>query len=273
MTSPEPMTRQELLELAALDALGLLDRYEAALYTRSFHYASAPVQDEIVRLQAEIVSDESLLPLDEPDGSLRERVLRKVAEAIEREASEFAPLATIGRRRHSGPGETGGRLAFGASGQFWRAAAFVMTGAVVVLAYFSSEANRSSNEIARLALMSDTEQLAVVLGPMGRGFVIGDSQKIALRPEKAGDNFAGAVYVNETTNLAFVFFDGLKRTNNDDYTLRVVLEDDTTKNLQAFRSSGIFSGFRVANLSASLLASITRWEITDLTGAVILTSA
>ena len=81
MTSPEPMTRQELLELAALDALGLLDRYEAALYTRSFHYASAPVQDEIVRLQAEIVSDESLLPEEEPDDSLRERVLRKVAEA------------------------------------------------------------------------------------------------------------------------------------------------------------------------------------------------
>ncbi len=273
MTSPEPMTRQELLELAALDALGLLDRYEAALYTRSFHYASAPVQDEIVRLQAEIVSDESLLPLDEPDSSLRERVLRKVAEAIEREASEFAPLATIGRRRRHGPGETGGHLAFGASGQFWRAAAFVMAGAVVVLAYFSSEANRTSNEIARLALTNDTEQLAVVLGPMGRGFVVGDSQKIALRPKKTGDNVVGAVYVNETTKLAFVFFDGLKRTNSDDYTLRVVLEDGSNENLQTFRSSGIFSGFKVANLSASLLASITKWEITDLAGAVILTSA
>ncbi len=272
MTSPEPMTRQELLELAALDALGLLDRYEAALYTRSFHYASAPVQDEIVRLQAEIVSDESLLPEEEPDGSLRERVLRKVAEAIEREASEFAPLATIGRRRRHGPGESDRRSALAASGQFWRAAAFVMAGAVVVLAYFSSEANRSSNEMARLALMSDTEQLAVVLGPMGREFVIGDSQKIALRPAK-GDKLIGAVYVNDAINQAFVFFDGLKRTNSDDYTLRVVLEDGTTENLQAFRSSGFFSGFKVANLSASLLASITRWEITDLAGAVILTSA
>ena len=272
MTSPEPMTRQELLELAALDALGLLDRYEAALYTRSFHYASAPVQDEIVRLQAEIVSDESLLPEEEPDGSLRERVLRKVAEAIEREASEFAPLATIGRRRRHGPGESDGRLAFGASGQFWRAAAFVMAGAVVVLAYFSTEANRSSNEIARLAITNDTEQLAVVLGPMGRDFVVGDSEKTALRPANGG-KFIGAVYVNDAINQAFVFFDGLKRTNSDDYTLRVVLEDGTTKNLQAFRSSGIFSGFRVANLSASLLASIARWEITDLADAVILTSA
>ncbi len=47
MTSPEPMTRKELLELAALDVLGLLDEYEAAYYTRSFHHAPASVQDEI----------------------------------------------------------------------------------------------------------------------------------------------------------------------------------------------------------------------------------
>ncbi len=52
MTSPAPMSREELLELAALDALGLLDEYEAALYTRSFHHAPAAVQDEIKDLQA-----------------------------------------------------------------------------------------------------------------------------------------------------------------------------------------------------------------------------
>ena len=271
MTSPEPMTRQELLELAALDALGLLDRYEAALYTRSFHHASAPVQDEIVRLQAEIASDESLLPLDEPDGSLRERVLRKVAEAIESEASEFAPLATIGRRRR-GSSESNGRSSFGTSGPFWRAAAFILAGTVVVLAYFSSEASRNSSEIARLALSNDTEELAVVLGPMGRAFVIGDSQKIALHPAQGGKAI-GAVYVDDALNQVFVFFDGLPLTTGDDYTLRVVLEDDSTKDLQSFDSRGIFSGFKVANFSASVLASITRWEITDVAGAVILTSA
>ena len=41
------MTREELLELAALDAFGLLDDYEAALFTRSFHHAPVAVQDEI----------------------------------------------------------------------------------------------------------------------------------------------------------------------------------------------------------------------------------
>ena len=35
------MTTTELLELAALDALGLLDEYESAFYSRSFHHARA----------------------------------------------------------------------------------------------------------------------------------------------------------------------------------------------------------------------------------------
>ena len=70
MTSPEPMTRKELLELAALDVLGLLDEYEAAYYTRSFHHAPATVQDEIKRIQAEVASDESLLPGEEPESTV-----------------------------------------------------------------------------------------------------------------------------------------------------------------------------------------------------------
>ena len=43
MSVPNPMTREELLELSALDALGLLEEYEAALFTRSFHHAPAAV--------------------------------------------------------------------------------------------------------------------------------------------------------------------------------------------------------------------------------------
>jgi hypothetical protein len=93
------MTQRELLELAALDALGLLDDFEAAIYTRSYHDAPATVQDEIRRLQAEIATDQRLLPGDEPDPGLRERVLKTVAQAIERDESRLAPLATIGRRR------------------------------------------------------------------------------------------------------------------------------------------------------------------------------
>ena len=83
MTSVEPMTQRQLLELASLDALGLLDDIESTAYTRSFHHAPATVQDEVLRLQAEIASEHLLLPGEEPDPQLRERVLRAVADAIE----------------------------------------------------------------------------------------------------------------------------------------------------------------------------------------------
>ncbi len=62
MSPPTPMTREELIELAALDALGLLDEYESALFTRSFHHAPAAVQKEIKDLQAAVTADPSLLP-------------------------------------------------------------------------------------------------------------------------------------------------------------------------------------------------------------------
>ena len=55
------MTPQELLELAALDAFGLLDEHESRLYSESFHDAPAVVQDQIVRLQADLAADEALL--------------------------------------------------------------------------------------------------------------------------------------------------------------------------------------------------------------------
>ena len=67
MTSQTLLSREELLELAALDAFGLLDEYEAAIFSRSFHHAPAAVQDEVRQLQAEIAADPSLLPAVDPD--------------------------------------------------------------------------------------------------------------------------------------------------------------------------------------------------------------
>ena len=78
MTSPNPLTREDLLELAALDALDLLDEFDSAHYTRSFHDAPARVQDEIKQRQAELAADTTLLPEEGPTPSLRPRVLDAV---------------------------------------------------------------------------------------------------------------------------------------------------------------------------------------------------
>jgi hypothetical protein len=135
MTSPTPMSREELLELAALDAFGLLDEYEAALYTRSFHHATAAIQETITQFQAEITSDPQLLPDVEPGPELRDRVLEAVSKAIEAESVSLEPLALIGRGRRE-TRDASARIGIGVAGQFWRAATFVLAGALVVALYF-----------------------------------------------------------------------------------------------------------------------------------------
>src|SRR5688572_4394484 len=99
MNSSNPMSREELLESAALDAYGLLDEYEEALFTRSLHHATAAVQSEILELQAKLVSDPTFMSPEKPDPMLRDRVLNAVSSAIEHETAELEPLATIGRPR------------------------------------------------------------------------------------------------------------------------------------------------------------------------------
>src|SRR5262245_38253520 len=99
MSSPNPMTREELLESAALDAFGLLDEYETALFTRSFHHAPAAAQDEIIAMQADLVSDERLLPQRNTEQALGGRGLDAVALAIEQDSAHLDLLATIGRPR------------------------------------------------------------------------------------------------------------------------------------------------------------------------------
>ena len=273
MTAATSITIKELLELAALDAFGLLDEYEGALYTQSFHHAPATVQDDIKRLQAQIASDESLLPIDEPDPALRNRVLVAVAKAIEADSSKLAPLATIGRTRRTAP-ETAHRF-LSASGQFWRAASFVLTASLVATAYLWSVSYRDSQEIAMLALMNITdEKLTQLVGPTFTEFLKDSSAvRITLTPTKSGDPAWANVFVKEDGS-AFLLFEGLPRTEDGAYKLQVVDNGDIERVL-SFDGSGLtFGGVHVdaIGMTAAVLAAAT-WQITDLAGNVLLTSA
>ncbi len=271
MTVPEVMTRKlmrkELLELAALDVLGLLDEYEAATYTRSFADAPATVQDEVKRLQAEVASDPALLPDEEPDEALRRRVLEYVSEAVEREA---APLATIGRHRAS----AGGRAAAVPALHFWRAASFVLAAAGLAMAYLFTQAYQSSNELTKAALYNDAAMLDLLLEPSIKDFLLDDSTKIPLKPVGEFDGRAG-LYVNEEKSQVGILADRLPATKSEQYVLQVVTRGDgKLVQLQAFKSMGGMGGIRVLNVSSEVIASAAIWQIADLTtGAILFTSA
>src|SRR5262249_53868009 len=76
------MKTQELLELAALDALGLLDENERETFDRAFRAAPPALQAQIRREQTRIAGDDWLLPKVQRPIGLRARVLAAWREAV-----------------------------------------------------------------------------------------------------------------------------------------------------------------------------------------------
>ncbi len=272
MTFVEPMTPRELLELASLDAVGLLDTVEEAVFTRSFHDAPATVQDEVLRRQAEIANDLSLLPGDEPDPNLRERVLKAVAAAVERDEATLAPLARIGRRKSAAERETGSRIGHTGSGQFWRAASFVLAGVSLIMVYFLAVGAQSSRELYLAAINDDIKKLEVLLKPQPAQFLVDGSQKVPLSGIAGAVPFKASLYINDTSGEILILHD-LPRAKNHEYVLQVVGKDEVTQKLHAFGSSGIFGGITVKDVPLDLIAAAVRWQIAKLDGVVLLTSS
>jgi len=272
MNPANPMTREELLEAAALDAYGLLEDYEANLFTRSLLNAPPAIREEIIELQAALVIDESFLPDETPDPQLRQRVIDAVNHEIEVSTGDLAPLATIGpelttaERRKSG-----WRIGFG--GMAWRAATFMLTGAAIVLAYFGSVAQHQTNELTKYVMGIITkEQVRDLIGPDYLAFLGNpNSQSKVLRP--VDDTFPGmvTVYFHEGLEDCFVLGMGLPQSNNP-YTIRVVNTNGTASDMGSLRSDGSIVSLRLEQVAVASLATLT-WEITNSSGTVVLRSA
>lgn len=274
MTSLTAMTGQELLELAALDAFGLLDSFETERYTRSFHHAPAAVQDEIIRVQAELAGDARLLSPEEPDSSLRQRVLAAVAEAMERENSQFAPLATIGRRGRGAEG----RMALAGAGQFWRAAAFALAAMVAVVVYIWFQTDQSRQLTFDLA--SDRLTLAELKAMVGNKdfeLFLKNPNKVvkALRPvatDSAEFQGTATAFINAKSDEALVFCIGIPELGEPGvsatpYTLTMRFTDGTSKSL-SFDSNGGVSAVRIEGISGAKLVA-AHWEISGPHGVVL----
>lgn len=77
------MKTHELLELASLDALGLLDEHEREAFDVAFNAAPPAVQAQVRREQARISRADQFLPQVDPPVSLRAKVLAAVQQAME----------------------------------------------------------------------------------------------------------------------------------------------------------------------------------------------
>lgn len=89
-----PMKTQELIELAVLDAMGLLDEQEREAFDSAFAAAAPAIQAQVRREQTRLSVSEHLLPDVEPPAGLRAMVLEAVRKAM------ALPTTAGGRHRH-----------------------------------------------------------------------------------------------------------------------------------------------------------------------------
>jgi hypothetical protein len=284
MNSPELLRREELIEQASLDALGLLDAFEAAHYAKSFHAAPASVQEEIRQLQAEIATDASLLSDEEPPAGLRGRVMGAVMDSIEHETRELQPIATIGSRarRVAATGATATDIAgvvrdermniqyrsMQRSVAVWRAASVALAASLLGSFLWLNVITHEAMSIAQLAQGQATQaQLIEMLGSDYATFSGNKTMKIRSLAALAGQAGAAILYCDPKNGDGYLVGFGLAEVGT--YTIRSIADDGTSVVLGQMIGGARVTATRLARIDSTRLAH-SRIEVVDDKGRPIL---
>ncbi|TVQ61699.1 MAG: hypothetical protein EA378_08110 [Phycisphaerales bacterium] len=214
--STSQMTTADLIELAALDVLALLDPDEREAFERALASAGPAVQAQIRREQTRIAQLDTLLPEVDAPADLRARVIEAVrtasVDALEEE------LLSVRRLRHAA-GRTGAAmLPTRRVSPVWRASSIGFATAAVVFGAFIIWLQNSHSELERqMQSNAVIEAMVARAGSDAAAVLVGaDSIKRAL--VLAGDapapfdRASAAVWINQTTGDVVVYHQNLART-------------------------------------------------------------
>ncbi|RMD64523.1 MAG: hypothetical protein D6824_03890 [Planctomycetota bacterium] len=229
------MNTSELLELASLDALGLLDEEERRAFEQAFRHAPASIREQIRREQARLACDDSLLPPVQPPAGLKAKVLRRVREAIEAvrpSPASTGVLATLSSR--SAP-RWGGRVS-----PLWRAACIGFATATVVLLTAGFYLQREWN--GALAATTDAAFADLIREQMGSQFadvlLAPSARQVAMKPVSDDAQGQATVLVDPESGTGFLVARDLPAIEG---RYRLVVADEQGNPLQTladFASSG-----------------------------------
>ncbi|MBY0262247.1 MAG: hypothetical protein K2Q20_07870 [Phycisphaerales bacterium] len=146
------MNAHELIEMANLDAMGLLDPEEREAFERAFRAAPPALQAQIRREQLRLSTMDDLLPQAELPVGLKARVMAAVREAMQqvagrRVASSGDVAGVIGQLR---PPTGVNRL--------WRTAAIASVAAALAMGFVSLQFRSSIDEMRQVARNSEVSQ-------------------------------------------------------------------------------------------------------------------
>lgn len=173
------MSREELIELAGLDALGLLDPDELETFEAGFRRAPASLRKELRDVQSQVVALGELLAESEPAPELRERTLAQLDEYIEQVPAPTLKGRVLGQVERFIEEDLHGSLQYPISGvapfpergdwierfaagrvsPLWRIAALVLLTATIALGWFGVDAYSNAMRIADSMSHNRTEEI------------------------------------------------------------------------------------------------------------------
>lgn len=269
------MSTQELLELAQLDAMGLLDEQDAHEFEVAFASAPAEIQKQIRDEQARMCVLEPVLPEVEPPADLRAKVLASVhteivkaitqpeevpaSRAVEQMPVMAPAIAARAEVRHEGGRQVAGPETGRRRGvNTWRSAAIAFAAAAIVLGITTVQLQ------ARFDQMSSQRRTGEVLGVVGtafsgtaRDFFFNASTErtlLALQPaeklpggEDQWRHVNAAVFHNADWKSARLVCENLPSSNGERYQLVAVDEEGNERVLgDVLPTSGGLAAFEVS---------------------------
>ncbi|MFG0291555.1 MAG: hypothetical protein ACF8MJ_00210 [Phycisphaerales bacterium JB050] len=232
------MNTEQLIEMASLDALGMLDTEERAEFEAAFRAASPSIQAQIRREQKRFANADHLLPQVDPPAGLKFRVMSAVRDAI---IGLTAGDAAAAAKAVSTGSKTG---AWFNSTTIWRAACIgfatttVLLTGVTAYVFDSNQAYREETEIAlgraRLTeLGSDFQEVALAQGAKVFDFIPDESLSTQAR-----------LWVHPKTQVAFLFCKDMP-VSNGRYSLVLERDGAAPQTVREFRASEGMITFRV----------------------------
>ncbi len=223
------MTTRELLELASLDAMGLLDDNEHEAFEGAFRAAAPAVQRQVRREQERLTGDTSTLPDVDPPAELRERVLGRV-----RDAMATARADVVGRIV---PEEFSIRANVS---PLWRAACIGFATATLVLFGVGYSMQSQYNDALRAGQSGEIAAIAQRLGPRFEQVLLSPtSERVAFASTVGSTSpespqLQAAVYLDHETQTAFLVCRNLPEVDGvADYRLVVIDEDGAERSMIA----------------------------------------
>jgi hypothetical protein len=253
------MTAYELIEMAVLDALGILDEEERASFERAFAAAAPGLQAQVRAEQARLVDLVDLLPDEAPRGELRDLTLAAVRAAIAEQRTERQVAGRIGASAGAKavqPRVSGAPRVH----RVWRGAAIAMAAASLGLAAGMVQVYRYYEQSTADAVVNNFYDQ---IGPLLDDTLFNaQTKRVTFTPVAAeGTQAVAAVWHNPDWSSARLFIKNLVSANPQERFRLVVLDDDgnVVREVASFAADGRLGDIEVpVNLASDTSMAIYR---------------